>query len=162
MMPAALPLTLTRSMPVTGELFIGYDRVLTDRRLSRQRSGARRRRSIHAVQHCRAPPKSRARAALAAAAFDAIPRSSIWPRARSFLESCAATASWRSVMNCWSAPQLETGLPRVRLEGERGRTVGQLRLFAQVVRAGRLARTAHRSGAAGAQAGWRVPTCASA
>jgi NADP-dependent aldehyde dehydrogenase len=30
----------------------------------------------------------------------------------------------------------ETGLPRGRLEGERGRTVGQLRLFAQVVRTG--------------------------
>ena len=30
----------------------------------------------------------------------------------------------------------ETGLPRVRLEGERGRTAGQLRLFAQVVRQG--------------------------
>ncbi len=30
----------------------------------------------------------------------------------------------------------ETGLPRARLEGERGRTVGQLRLFAQVVREG--------------------------
>ncbi|PXX99793.1 aldehyde dehydrogenase (NADP(+)) [Halomonas sp. LBP4] len=30
----------------------------------------------------------------------------------------------------------ETGLPRTRLEGERGRTCGQLRLFADVVRAG--------------------------
>ncbi|MCW4150760.1 aldehyde dehydrogenase (NADP(+)) [Halomonas janggokensis] len=30
----------------------------------------------------------------------------------------------------------ETGLPRPRLEGERGRTCGQLRLFASVVRAG--------------------------
>ncbi|MCW6510818.1 aldehyde dehydrogenase (NADP(+)) [Lichenifustis flavocetrariae] len=30
----------------------------------------------------------------------------------------------------------ESGLPRPRLEGERGRTVGQLRLFAQVVRDG--------------------------
>lgn len=30
----------------------------------------------------------------------------------------------------------ETGLPRARLEGERGRTCGQLRLFADVVRAG--------------------------
>lgn len=30
----------------------------------------------------------------------------------------------------------ETGLPRARLEGERGRTVGQLRLFAQTVRQG--------------------------
>ena len=31
----------------------------------------------------------------------------------------------------------ESGLPKSRLEGERGRTVGQLRLFAEVVRAGR-------------------------
>src|SRR3546814_431282 len=31
----------------------------------------------------------------------------------------------------------ESGLPRARLEGERGRTVGQLRLFADVVRKGR-------------------------
>ncbi len=31
---------------------------------------------------------------------------------------------------------LESGLPRVRLEGERGRTIGQLRLFAEVIRAG--------------------------
>src|SRR5688572_11631989 len=30
----------------------------------------------------------------------------------------------------------ETGLSRARLEGERGRTVGQLRLFATVVRSG--------------------------
>lgn len=30
----------------------------------------------------------------------------------------------------------ESGLPRARLEGERGRTVGQLRLFAEVVREG--------------------------
>ncbi len=32
--------------------------------------------------------------------------------------------------------QLETGLPRPRLEGERGRTVNQLRMFASVVRSG--------------------------
>ncbi len=31
----------------------------------------------------------------------------------------------------------ESGLPRARVEGERGRTIGQLRLFAQVVRDGR-------------------------
>ena len=31
---------------------------------------------------------------------------------------------------------LETGLPRARLEGERGRTCGQLRLFSNVIRAG--------------------------
>lgn len=32
---------------------------------------------------------------------------------------------------------LESGLPQARLEGERGRTIGQLRLFAKVVRDGR-------------------------
>jgi NADP-dependent aldehyde dehydrogenase len=31
---------------------------------------------------------------------------------------------------------IESGLPRARLEGERGRTVGQLRMFADVVRNG--------------------------
>lgn len=31
---------------------------------------------------------------------------------------------------------VETGLPRMRLEGERGRTIGQLQLFAQVLREG--------------------------
>jgi NADP-dependent aldehyde dehydrogenase len=31
---------------------------------------------------------------------------------------------------------LETGLPQMRIEGERGRTIGQLQLFANVVRAG--------------------------
>ena len=34
------------------------------------------------------------------------------------------------------AAMRESGLPRARLEGERGRTVGQLRMFAGVVRAG--------------------------
>jgi NADP-dependent aldehyde dehydrogenase len=36
----------------------------------------------------------------------------------------------------------ESGLPQARLEGERGRTVGQLRLFAKVVRDGRFLGTA--------------------
>ena len=36
----------------------------------------------------------------------------------------------------------ESGLPQARLEGERGRTVGQLRLFAKVVRDGRWLGTA--------------------
>ena len=34
------------------------------------------------------------------------------------------------------AAMLESGLPRARLEGERGRTTGQLKLFASVVRSG--------------------------
>lgn len=39
-----------------------------------------------------------------------------------------------------TAAMRESGLPRARLEGERGRTVGQLRLFADVVRKGDWAR----------------------
>src|SRR5690554_1766473 len=38
----------------------------------------------------------------------------------------------------------ETGLPRARLEGERGRTCGQLRLFADVVRTGEWLRSEER------------------
>ena len=39
-------------------------------------------------------------------------------------------------MSCWSVAILETGLPLARLTGERGRTVGQLRLFADELRKG--------------------------
>jgi acyl-CoA reductase-like NAD-dependent aldehyde dehydrogenase len=40
----------------------------------------------------------------------------------------------------------ETGLPASRLQGERARTTGQLRLFANVVRQGRLPRRPYRPG----------------
>ncbi|MGA1861229.1 aldehyde dehydrogenase (NADP(+)), partial [Azospirillum sp. 11R-A] len=42
----------------------------------------------------------------------------------------------RACALAWAAFDAFRGLPRARLEGERGRTVGQLRLFAQVVREG--------------------------
>jgi acyl-CoA reductase-like NAD-dependent aldehyde dehydrogenase len=53
--------------------------------------------------------------------------------------------SWKRSRKAWSTwarllverAMAESGLPKARLEGERGRTVGQLRLFAEVVRAGR-------------------------
>jgi NADP-dependent aldehyde dehydrogenase len=45
----------------------------------------------------------------------------------------------------------ETGLPQARLEGERGRTCTQLRLFAKVVRDGRF-QTATLDSAAGPRA----------
>jgi NADP-dependent aldehyde dehydrogenase len=72
--------------------------------------------------------------ALADAAFDIYRETSLEQRAV-FLETIAAkilalgdTLIERAVA--------ETGLPRGRIEGERGRTVGQLRLFASVVRDG--------------------------
>ena len=71
---------------------------------------------------------------LAAAAFDAYRSTSLEIRA-SFLEAIA-----QAIMDLGDElierTVAESGLPRPRIEGERGRTVGQLRLFASVVRQG--------------------------
>ncbi|RKU04203.1 aldehyde dehydrogenase (NADP(+)) [Burkholderia sp. Nafp2/4-1b] len=72
--------------------------------------------------------------ALAWAAFDTYRETQ--PEARAtFLETIATNIlalGDELVERCIA----ETGLPRARIEGERGRTVGQLRMFADVVRAG--------------------------
>ncbi|WP_322012378.1 aldehyde dehydrogenase (NADP(+)) [Paraburkholderia sp. J12] len=71
---------------------------------------------------------------LAAQAFDLYRETSLDVRAR-FLEAIAQNIldlGDTLIERCMA----ETGLPRARLEGERGRTVGQLRMFAQVVRDG--------------------------
>ncbi len=72
--------------------------------------------------------------ALAWAAFDGYRESSLEVRA-SFLEAIAA-----GILAIGDAlverAMAETALPRARIEGERGRTVGQLRMFAAVVREG--------------------------
>ncbi len=72
--------------------------------------------------------------ALAEAAFTAFRQTS--PAARAaFLELAAAKidALGDALTDRACA---ETGLPRARIEGERGRTVGQLRLFAAEVKEG--------------------------
>ena len=72
--------------------------------------------------------------ALAWAAFDAFRETGLDQRA-TFLETVA-----QNILDIGdeliARAMAESGLPRPRLEGERGRTVGQLRLFAQVVREG--------------------------
>ncbi len=72
--------------------------------------------------------------ALAWKAFDAYRDTGLEERAR-FLETIA-----QRILDIGDQlierAMLESGLPRARLEGERGRTVGQLRLFANVVREG--------------------------
>lgn len=77
---------------------------------------------------------------LAQEAFDAYRETSLEQRA-AFLEQIA-----QNILDIGPAlierGMLESGLPQVRLEGERGRTVGQLRLFAKVVRDGRFLATA--------------------
>ncbi len=73
--------------------------------------------------------------ALAQQAFDPYRETSLDQRA-AFLEQIA-----QNILDLGPAlierAMLESGLPQARLEGERGRTVGQLRLFAKVVRDGR-------------------------
>ena len=77
---------------------------------------------------------------LAEQAFDTFRNTTLEARA-AFLELAA-----QNILDL--GPQLieramqESGLPQARLEGERGRTVGQLRLFAKVVRDGRFLATA--------------------
>ncbi len=71
---------------------------------------------------------------LAEDAFDAFRDTGLEQRA-AFLDAVA-----QAILDLGDAlivrAMAESGLPRARLEGERGRTVGQLRLFAQVVREG--------------------------
>lgn len=71
---------------------------------------------------------------LARDAFDAFRQTSLEQRA-AFLEAIAdeILALGDSLVQRAVA---ETGLPQARIEGERGRTIGQLKLFADVVRAG--------------------------
>lgn len=80
------------------------------------------------------PAEVDAACAAAAAAFDAYRATTREERA-AFLETIAAEilAIGDDLIE---AAMSESGLPRARLEGERGRTVGQLRLFADVVRKG--------------------------
>lgn len=72
--------------------------------------------------------------ALAEAAFDPYRQAPLERRA-AFLESIASQI-FELGDELLERCQLETGLPRARLEGERGRTLAQLRLFASVVRDG--------------------------
>ena len=72
--------------------------------------------------------------ALAESASVACSETTLATRAR-FLETIAAKIEQLGDALIQRA-MLETGLPRARLEGERARTCGQLRLFAQVISAG--------------------------
>jgi alpha-ketoglutaric semialdehyde dehydrogenase len=72
--------------------------------------------------------------AAAWAAFDAYRETSLESRAR-FLESIGDQIMQLG-QELIDRAVAETALPPARIEGERARTVGQLRLFAQVVRAG--------------------------
>lgn len=119
-------------MDITGEFFVG----------SRPTSGRETFRALDATtgdfieppfQVAGAADVERA-CALAAAAFDSFRETDLEKRA-SFLDAIAdniASTGDALIVRAMS----ETGLPRPRLEGERQRTINQLRLFAGVVRQG--------------------------
>lgn len=120
-------------MPVTGSMLIGEERVAGT-------AG-----SFQAVDPASgaaleprfggATPQMLDRAcALAASAFDTYRETALAPRAE-FLEAIAGNIVDLGD-DLIERGVAETGLPRARLEGERQRTVDQLRLFAQVVREG--------------------------
>jgi 2,5-dioxopentanoate dehydrogenase len=119
-------------MPLTGQLTIGSARISTADTFDAvdAASGA----SLGPAFAVAGPAEIDRACALADAAFDPYRNSSLELRA-GFLETCA-----ESILalgdELLERAGLESGLPRARLEGERGRTVGQLRLFADVVRRG--------------------------
>jgi len=119
-------------MPITGQLFIGRDRVATAKTF---------RAANPALAALIEPPFSSAGAAevqraceLASAAFDPYRTLDNESRAK-FLETIAdrILALGDELLERGNA---ESGLPLARLTGERGRTVGQLRLFADELRKG--------------------------
>lgn len=119
-------------MSITGELIIGGSRVRTESGFTAFDPAANRALaptfSAAGAQHVDAA------CALAEAAFDSFRESSLEDRAR-FLETIADNIVGLGEQPIETA-RAETGLPAPRLTGERGRTVGQLRLFADVVRRG--------------------------
>ena len=119
-------------MPLSGQLILGYDRVSS---AASFRASDPTRGTQLDPPFCIAAQAEVARAcALAAAAFDDYRRSDPATRA-GFLESCADRILGLGD-ELLERAGLETGLARARLEGERARTVGQLRLFAQLLRQG--------------------------
>src|SRR3569832_257173 len=119
-------------MSLTGQLIVGFNRVSTFQTF----------RAVDAVHEPEidppisiAGPHQAAQACeVVSAAFDTYRETSLDQRAQ-FLERCADNIMALGD-ELLERAGLETALTRARLEGERGRTVGQLRLFAEVVRQG--------------------------
>jgi NADP-dependent aldehyde dehydrogenase len=119
-------------VPITGELIIGNQRVRTADTF--RAIDASTGETIAPDFYGAGAAEAERACALAWAAFPIYREASLEARAR-FLEAIAdniMAVGDELIVRAMA----ETGLPRGRLEGERGRTVGQLRLFAAVVRQG--------------------------
>jgi NADP-dependent aldehyde dehydrogenase len=121
-------------MQINGEMVIGASAVFGAHGVARAVDPARHAEIEPPFGQCGQEDVDRA-CALAEAAFDTYRETTLEQRA-AFLERIAAEIEGIGPALTARATQ-ETGLPAARLEGERGRTVNQLRLFAQVVRSGR-------------------------
>jgi len=119
-------------MPLTGQLIVGFDRVSTFQTF--RAVDAARETEIDPPISIAGPHQAAHACELAEAAFDTYREMDVERRAQ-FLERCADNIMALGDTLLERAG-LETALPRARLEGERGRTVGQLRLFADVIRQG--------------------------
>ncbi len=119
-------------MALTGELFIGRRRASTAQRF--RAIDPARGEALMPAFSAAGTAELEAACALAAAAFDSY-RSLPPSRRAEFLEAIAGQilAQGEELL---ARAHLETALPLARLTGERARTVGQLRLFAEELRAG--------------------------
>ncbi len=119
-------------MSITGALFIGAQQVTTPHQFQGRNPATG---EVLAPSFCMAKEPQIAQAcALADAAFDAYRETSSQDRA-AFLQAIADEILALGDVLIERA-MAETGLPRPRLEGERGRTMGQLNAFAAHLRAG--------------------------
>lgn len=121
-------------MEITGEMLIGASRVRGTQGTQKAFDPARNGEIDAPVFGMGGEAEVKRAAELAWDAFDAYRRNSAGDRA-AFLESIA-----ENILALGDAlverAQAESGLPAARLQGERGRTVGQLKLFAKVLRDG--------------------------
>ena len=122
-------------MHLTGEQLIGYQAIRGKGRELLAINPNDQQALSHPVFTCATTDLVEQACELAAQAFDPFRATDPETRAQ-FLEAIADGIIELGPILTERA-HLETGLPMARLEGERGRTVGQLRLFATVLRQGR-------------------------
>ena len=119
-------------MQLTGEQLIGHEAIRGEGRGLQSINPATGHAIDTPVFNCATPVLVDRACELAEQAFDTFRATAPQLRAR-FLEAIAdGIVELGSVLT--ERAHCETGLPMARLEGERGRTVGQLRLFASVLR----------------------------
>lgn len=121
-------------MSITGEMFIGSARVRGAQAGQRAFNPSQDTEISEPVFGMGGPSEVDRAAALATAAFDVYRNTSPTLRA-AFLETIAENI-FALGDELIERAHAESGLPIARLQGERGRTVGQLQMFAQVVKDG--------------------------